>query len=561
MIGYVCKYTPVHIIEAFGESTVKIDPNIRNFNNAETIMHPNICTYAKAVLEECISSNIDSIVLVNCCDSIKRLYDVMKDNCRFKFVYLIDVPRKRSRASDMLMKKQLEKFINSLEQFTGKRFDEDEFIKRVNSHSVKKIVKSSNINIAIIGSRIRESTIKQIEGAGAAVDFNFTCTGDFERSTRLLKNEDFLLGYSSFLLNSFPCMRMVDNRERLKILNENLGNIDGIVYHTTKFCDAYSFEYAKLKSSVSVPILKIETDYIEEGNGQMKTRIEAFIETIKTKNKTKEKDYTYASADEDVLVAGIDSGSTSTNVVIINKDRKILSYSVVRTGAKSQNGAENAMKEALEKLDIGMDKLSRVVSTGYGRVSIPFSDEEITEITCHGKAAYFLNDSIRTIIDIGGQDSKAIRLDDKGNVVDFAMNDKCAAGTGRFLEMMGRTLEVPLDQMGQKSLDWKEDIDITNMCTVFAESEVVSLVAQNKEISDIIHGLNKAVASKTVSLVNRIGKKDGYMMTGGVAKNIGVVRCIEEKLGSKMFIPQEPQIIGALGAALIALDKIPVKSV
>ncbi|WP_446899728.1 acyl-CoA dehydratase activase [Clostridium sp. LBM24168] len=561
MIGYVCKYTPIQIIEAFDESVVKIDPHVRNFNNTETIMHPNICTYAKAVLEECIDSNIYNVVLVNCCDSIKRLYDVMKDNSKFKFVYMIDVPRKRNRASDLLMKKQIEKFINFMEQFTGKRFDEDKFINRVNSHSAKRNFESSNINIAIMGSRIRESTVKQIEDAGASVDFNFTCTGNFERSTRLLKNEDFLLGYSSFLLNSFPCMRMVDNRERIKILNENLEDVDGIVYHTTKFCDAYSFEYAKLKDSVSVPMLKIETDYIEEGNGQMKTRIEAFIETIKTKNKSKEKNYTHVNIGEDVLVAGIDSGSTSTNVVIINKDRKILSYSVVGTGAKSQNGAENAMKEALKKLDIGIDKLSRIVSTGYGRVSIPFSDEEITEITCHGKAAYFLNDSIRTIIDIGGQDSKVIRMDDRGNVIDFAMNDKCAAGTGRFLEMMSRTLEIQLDEMGEKSLNWKEDIDITSMCTVFAESEVVSLVAQNKEISDIIHGLNKAVASKTVSLVNRIGKKDGYMMTGGVAKNIGVVRCIEEKLGRRIFIPEEPQIIGALGAALIALDKILVKDV
>ncbi len=161
----------------------------------------------------------------------------------------------------------------------------------------------------------------------------------------------------------------------------------------------------------------------------------------------------------------------------------------------------------------------KLISTGYGRVSIPFADKEITEITCHGKAAYFLNNSVRTIIDIGGQDSKAIKLDDRGNVVDFAMNDKCAAGTGRFLEMMSRTLEVPLNEMGKKSLSWKEDIDITSMCTVFAESEVVSLVAQNKEISDIIHGLNKSVATKTVSLVNRVGKKENYMMTGGVAKN------------------------------------------
>lgn len=558
MIGYVCKYTPFHIIEAFGEKAIKIDPNVRGFDKAETLMHPNICTYAKAVLEECINSNLYNIVLVNCCDSIKRLYDVLKSNDKFNFVYLIDVPRKRNKASDLMMKKEITKFIKAMEDFTGNDFDDDKFINLVNSGAEPKKQDDASLNIALMGSRVKDTTLNQIEDAGAAVNFNFTCTGNFSKSTKLNTKEDYLLNYSSFLLNSFPCMRMVENGDRIKVLNENLSNIDGIIYHTTKFCDAYSFEYAKLKNLISVPMLKIETDYTEKGNGQMKTRIEAFVETLKTKNNQNDncKKVNFANTNADILVAGIDSGSTSTNVVIMNKNREILSSSIVRTGAKSQNGAESAMKEALDKLNLTKDKLSKIISTGYGRVSIPFANEEVTEITCHGKAAYFLNDSVRTIVDIGGQDSKAIKLDDKGNVVDFAMNDKCAAGTGRFLEMMSRSLEVPLNEMGEKSLVWKEDIDITSMCSVFAESEVVSLIAQNKEIPDIIHGLNKAVATKTSALVNRVGKEEGYMMTGGVAKNIGVVKCLEEKLKSKIFIPEEPQIVGAIGAALIAIESI-----
>lgn len=561
MIGYVCKYTPVHIIESFGEQPVKLDPHVRGFNRAETMMHSNICTYAKAVLEQCYKTGINNIVLVNCCDSIKRLYDVLKNDSSFKFVYMIDVPRKKSKASDLLMKREILRFINALEEFTQRKFDEDKFINIVNSAQIRKPVKKLGINIALMGSRIRNSTIKQIEDTGASVNYNFTCTGDFDKSTKLMKNQDNILSYSAFLLNSFPCMRMVDIDERKEVLNENLDNIDGIIYHTTKFCDAYSFEYASLKNLISVPMLKIETDYTEESNGQMKTRIEAFIETIKTRNsmvktnETKKKTKICSKTSKEVLVAGIDSGSTSTNVVIMNNNREILSYSIVKTGAKSQSGAENAMEEALQKLSLGMDNLSKIISTGYGRISIPFADEEVTEITCHGKAAYFINNSVRTIIDIGGQDSKVIKLDDKGNVVDFAMNDKCAAGTGRFLEMMSRTLEVPLEEMGESSLNWTEDIDITSMCTVFAESEVVSLIAQNREIADIIHGLNKSVAAKTVSLVNRVGKKNSFMMTGGVAKNIGVVNCLEEKLGEKIFIPEEPQIAGAIGAALIALEK------
>jgi predicted CoA-substrate-specific enzyme activase len=557
MIGYVCKYTPSHIINSFGEKAVKISPEVSGFDKAETLMHPNICTYAKAVLEECIDSELRNLVLVNCCDSIKRLYDVAKDSAEFKYVYLIDVPRKRNRASDLMMKNEILKFIRSMEEFTGKKFDGDRFIGLVNGggKSGRTAKKSDDIRIALMGSRMKDSTLGQIEKAGASVDFDFTCTGNFTRSTVLDKNEDFLLSYASFLLNSFPCMRMVDNSDRIEILSENLKGLDGIIYHTTKFCDAYSFEYAVLKKKVPIPMLKIETDYTKEGEGQVKTRIEAFVETVKSRNAQHVKNHP-AGIKDDILVAGIDSGSTSTNVVIMDKNKKVLSYSIVRTGAKSQSGAERAMEEALKKLDIERGRLSKIISTGYGRVSIPFADREITEITCHGKAAYFLNNRVRTVIDIGGQDSKVIRLDDRGKVVDFAMNDKCAAGTGRFIEMMSRTLEVPLDEMGEKSLNWKEDIDITSMCTVFAESEVVSLVAQNKEIADIIHGLNKAVAAKTLSLLNRVGKKGDYMMTGGVAKNVGIVKCLEEKLGDNIFIPKEPQIVGAIGAALAALESI-----
>jgi predicted CoA-substrate-specific enzyme activase len=196
-----------------------------------------------------------------------------------------------------------------------------------------------------------------------------------------------------------------------------------------------------------------------------------------------------------------------------------------------------------------------IISTGYGRVSIPFADQNVTEITCHAKAAYFINSDTRTIIDIGGQDSKVIRLDSSGNVKDFSMNDKCAAGTGRFLEMMARTLEISIESMGEESLKWKEDIDITSMCTVFAESEVISLIAENKDKADIIHGISKSIANRVFSHIGRLGEQGGYMMTGGVAKNKGVISAIEEKLREKLYIPEKPEIMGALGAALIALEK------
>ena len=179
----------------------------------------------------------------------------------------------------------------------------------------------------------------------------------------------------------------------------------------------------------------------------------------------------------------------------------------------------------------------------------------VTEITCHARGANYLFPQARTIIDIGGQDSKVIRVDDSGNVENFIMNDKCAAGTGRFLEMQAKALSLSMEQMSSLGLSWKKEIHISNMCTVFAESEVVSLVAKNEAVADIIHGLNESVAAKTVSLVSRGKGRPGYCMTGGVSRNTGVVQCLEQKLKEKVLVSDRSQLCGAIGAALIGLEK------
>ena len=199
--------------------------------------------------------------------------------------------------------------------------------------------------------------------------------------------------------------------------------------------------------------------------------------------------------------AGIDSGSTSTDVVILDKNREIISSVIMPTGAGAANGAERALEEALKQAKLNREDLDAVVTTGYGRTAISDGDKSITEITCHARGAHFLDPRVRTVVDIGGQDSKVIRLNEDGSVKNFVMNDKCAAGTGRFLEMMAKTMEMSLDELSQVGLSYQEDITISSMCTVFAESEVVSLIAQNKHTDDIVHGLNKAVAAKTASLV------------------------------------------------------------
>ena len=255
-----------------------------------------------------------------------------------------------------------------------------------------------------------------------------------------------------------------------------------------------------------------------------------------------------------MLTLGIDIGSLSTDAVLMNDKKEIVSYEVIATGASSKKACEKIYSQILQTTNLEAKDIDYIVATGYGRIKVPFANEVVTEITCHARGANYFFPSARTVIDIGGQDSKAIKLDAKGNVLDFSMNDKCAAGTGRFLEVMARTLEIELDEMGELSLKGSDNVSISSLCTVFAESEVVSLIGADKKTEDICKGLNISIAKRVSAQAKRVGLEEDVIMTGGVAKNIGVVRELEKKLSCSIKIPDEPQIAGALGAALIALE-------
>jgi len=259
-----------------------------------------------------------------------------------------------------------------------------------------------------------------------------------------------------------------------------------------------------------------------------------------------------------MIVAGMDIGSITAETVIL-QGNQMLSSSIVPTGANSRVAAERSLDAALKQASLRQEDLAAIVTTGYGRASFPSATKMITEITCHARGAFFIHPETRTVIDIGGQDSKVIRLDERGRNVDFQMNDKCAAGTGRFLEVMARALEVKLEDLGRFSRRAPRTIKISSMCTVFAESEVVSLIADNQPKEVIIHGLHDAIADRILGMVRRVGVEEKITLTGGVAKNEGVVLALEERLGVKVFVPPEPQIIGALGAALLARG-LPIRS-
>jgi predicted CoA-substrate-specific enzyme activase len=253
-----------------------------------------------------------------------------------------------------------------------------------------------------------------------------------------------------------------------------------------------------------------------------------------------------------MIVAGCDVGSLTGKALIL-EDGAILAHSIVPTTVKPERTANNALDSALAKCGLTRADIGYTVGTGYGRVKVPFADSNVSEITCHGKGAHFLNPDIRLIIDMGGQDCKVIKVNAKGKLVEFAMNDKCAAGTGRFLETMARALELQIEELGRLSLEARNPAAITAQCSVFAETEVVSRVADGTEVADIVAGIHEAVAARIMTLISRVGMEEQMTITGGVAKNAGVVACIERRVGVKAVeLPVDPQIIGALGAALLA---------
>jgi predicted CoA-substrate-specific enzyme activase len=580
MLGYICKYTPIELFESFDVEMTLMEPEVIQFNRAEALMHPNVCSYVKGVLEAFADAvktrdDVEGMIITACCDSGRRLYDALKATYPDKFIYLLDLPRKITPEAVQLFTEEVSHMVSAYSEHTGRAFYIDGMIRPLKAYlkAHPAPLKSDrpdddSLNVGLMGGRVSPSFTEALKRRHVHLAFDVTCS----HLARLFDPDQIhkLSDYCEQLLSQFPCMRMMGAEDRLNMLDDFEDKLNGLIYHTVKFCDQYHFEGAALRKleSFSVPVLYLETDLTRQSSGQIETRLEAFLEEIKARRKAQHQKtapeagmkapapkplkITDKSKAKGPYVLGIDSGSTSTNAVITDGAGQILAWDIVRTGAKSIASAEKAMHQVLEKAHLPVESLSRVVSTGYGRNHLPFSDQEITEITCHAKGAHAIAPSVRTILDIGGQDSKAIRLDKNGNVRDFVMNDKCAAGTGRFLEMMAHTLGVSLEELGQLSLNSKEDIRISSMCTVFAESEVISLIAQNKEPEDIAHGVHVAIAGRALTLLRRVGIEPKIMMTGGVAKNPGIVAVLEEALNQKLVIADQPEIVGAYGAALLA---------
>jgi predicted CoA-substrate-specific enzyme activase len=254
--------------------------------------------------------------------------------------------------------------------------------------------------------------------------------------------------------------------------------------------------------------------------------------------------------------AGVDVGSTQTKAVIIDESQRIFSRALIDTGANVIRAAETAFNNALEDGDIQEEEIEYVIGTGYGRYRVTFGNDQITEISCHGRGAVHMFPDTRTVIDMGGQDTKAIRVSPSGEIVDFCMNDKCAAGTGRFLGAAAAALDIPLDDLGPTALKHEKAVRISTTCTVFAESEVLSWLGKGKKIDDILWGVHQSIANRSAGLLRRVGIEEEVTFTGGVTKNTAMIEALTEKLGIQLNVSEESHYMGALGAALFALDHI-----
>ena len=262
------------------------------------------------------------------------------------------------------------------------------------------------------------------------------------------------------------------------------------------------------------------------------------------------RDFHIAIAELQVFV-GIDIGSRTSKAVVLDKG-ELVSGVIRDTGAAPGVAGEAVLRGALERCGGKRRDIARIVGTGYGRVSMPFADHTLTELSCHGMGAHFLNPAVRTVIDIGGQDSKVIRLDADGNMIDFMMNDKCAAGTGRFLEVAARALEVDIDAFGELADEAGAPCEINSMCAVFAESEVISLLASGETRANVAAGLNRSFARRVGALAKRVGVAPPVVFVGGVAKNNALARAICAYLEVELTpLAIDPQLVGALGAAVI----------
>ncbi|WP_041082583.1 acyl-CoA dehydratase activase [Thermotoga profunda] len=560
MIVYNCPMVPFEFFKALGVPFKRIKNLGCEFNE----LNSNICSFCR---KSVLSVDKDDIVVwIDSCDSARRTADFLKQTNK---VFELHIPTVSDQQAVLRLSKDLKALWQSLKSIFGdvsderlfraqKNFEEQmKLLERALSGDSKEIkelyekmtgerwigsTQSKGKSILVLGAPIDQNLVQIIEENGGNV-INATCSGVYSIISNTLNSDDVFRNIAYRILNrKIMCMRSAPQRDLSDLIDKIKPS--AIVLHTIKFCDFYNFDEREIRKT-KIPFVVIENDLTALSNAQIKTRIQALMELLTHRENAFKREFD--------LFVGIDSGSTTTKISVINTEEKLLYKNIVKTGAYPVATAKKLFEEVIEKFKVPREKIY-LVCTGYGRATLDFAHEQITEITCHARGVHFLIPEVRTIIDIGGQDSKVIKVEN-GQVVEFVMNDKCAAGTGRFLEVMANVLDVPLQKIGKLSLEYTKEIDISSVCTVFAESEVVSLRASGHKREDILYAIHKAIARRISAMYERVKGTQPVILTGGVALNEGVKKALERILGIQIQIPPEPVLTGALGAAVIGHQK------
>lgn len=544
---HVCKYTPTELLTALGGQCALLDEAPENFDLSDQVAHPNLCGFGKSVIQAAMAGHVKELVLVNCCDTIRSAYDILKEFGNLDFLYLLDILHSQESCSVQHARDQLLDLSEAYGAYKGTQFDRAAFFAAFQPKP-----QSPGPHIAVLGAKMGTHLFSLVEETMPLPAVNQTCAAN--RWVAPPEDEGdlptLLEAYARNLLGQLPCMRMTDHTARRALYNTP--GLEGVVYHTLQFCDYYGFEYAGLRSQLPVPLLKIESDGTTQSREQLRTRLEAFAEGFAAPQKgdTPMPSHGY--------FAGIDSGSATTDVVILNQDKTIVAKVILPTGAGASNGAQRALEEALQQAGLTQADLTATVTTGYGRGVIQAGDKSITEITCHAKGAHFLYPQVRTVIDIGGQDSKVILLDPSGGQVkDFLMNDKCAAGTGRFLEMTMSRVGSDIASI-DTFVEGAEPVTINSMCAVFAESEIIGLLAQETPPGSIALGCIYSICRRTAIFAQKLAPEHPKVFfSGGLAQSQVVREVLARYLGVES-VTAHPlcQYNGAIGAAVLGWKRI-----
>jgi len=580
MLYYACSYVPLEILISSGLPFRRLPVN-RAFDHPE--LHSNLCGYCKAVYSKVTElSDEDVFISVDSCDAMRRMGDVIQQqsSCR---VFSLRLPWKRDASATEFIKTQLEALVRFLSGLRGQEITRDELDRGISQFNAivdrllamhKNSVPYHQINeafslaekgqlynnpseptnrmgpkIAYLGAVSDATMIEEVvRAAGGVLVLNESCMAMRGFTAKTENEEERLLSIARRLVGDrIPCARFAEGLSpyTAQLLREM--NVDGIVFGIPKFCDFYGFQLAMTK--LPLPHTVVEIDFGDSSRGQLLTRVGAFMESLK-----REVPGTRGVKAGSFYV-GIDSGSTTTNIVVLDQSGQIVFSDSRKTGVYPKRVADELFSRALQEVGISVSDVSCCIATGYGRENVSFATSSVTEITCHARGAQKMLPGINTVIDIGGQDSKVISLENKSMVRDFTMNDKCAAGTGRFLEVMSGIMEEDLQQMSEAAFGSKKTLSISSVCTVFAESEVISLISNGEKIEDISAALFRAIAKRILAMFKRVSGRGPVGFTGGVAKVPGMARALEEAVGEEILVPSHPDIAGALGAALLAMEQ------